>query len=198
MPPGTRAELVGGRVYMPSPLGYEHGARDSDLSDWLGHYKRFTKGVEKAHNATTQLGNYGEPQPDIQLRLPEELGGQSRIVGGYVAGPPELVVEVSKTSRDHDLGAKKTDYERAGVRDYLFVGLDPREVFWFVRRGNRFEELAAGTDGVYRSEVFPGLWLDPEALFAEDLDGLIQALDRGLATPEHAAFVEELVSRERE
>jgi hypothetical protein len=28
MPPGTRAELVGGVVYMPSPLGIEHGERE--------------------------------------------------------------------------------------------------------------------------------------------------------------------------
>ena len=47
-------------------------------------------------------------------------------------------------------------------------------------------------DGVYRSEVFPGLWFDPVAFFAEDMDALIATLERGLATPEHAAFVARL------
>ena len=192
MPPGTRAELVGGVVYMPSPLGYEHGRRDIEVSYWLGHYKRFTSGVRGAHNATTQFDDYGEPQPDIQLRIPEELGGQSRIVGGYVVGPPELVVEVSTSSRRHDLGPKRADYERAGVAEYLFVGLDPQEVRWFVRRDHRFEEMTPDMDGVYRSSIFPGLWLDSRALFAEDTDALIATLERGLATPEHAAFVERL------
>jgi hypothetical protein len=42
---------------------------------------------------------------------------------------------------------------------------------------------------VYRSEVFPGLWLDPSAYFAEDIGGVLAVLDQGLATPEHAAFV---------
>ena len=33
---GDRAELVGGVVYMPSPLGYEHGGTTTDCSrDWL-------------------------------------------------------------------------------------------------------------------------------------------------------------------
>ncbi len=192
MPPDTRAELVGGVVYMPSPLGYEHGERDSDLSDWLGYYKRYTRGVRKAHNATTQFDDYGEPQPDIQLRIPEELGGQSRIAGGYIVGPPELIVEVSQTSRKYDLGEKKGDYERAGVREYLFVGLDPQEIRWFKRENSRFVDLLPGPDGVFMSEVFPGLWFDPRAFFAEDTEGMIATLERGLATPEHAGFVERL------
>jgi Uma2 family endonuclease len=192
MPPGTKAELVGGVVYMPSPLGYEHGERDQELGYWLGHYKARTRGVRAAHNATTQFDDYGEPQPDIQLRIPEELHGQSRIIGGYVVGPPELIVEVSKTTRKYDLVDKKADYERAGVAEYLFVGLDPQEVRWFVRRGRRFEEMPPDAEGVYRSTVFPGLWLDCRAFFADDTEALIATLERGLATPEHAAFVARL------
>ena len=192
MPPGTRAELVGGIVYMPSPLGVEHAERDGDISDWLGYYKRSTKGVRKALNATTQFGDYGELQPDCQLRIPEELGGQTRVVGGFIVGAPELIVEVSKATRKYDLGPKKVDYERAGVQEYVFVGLDPEEVRWFVRREGRFVELLPGPDGIYRSEAFPGLWFEPRAFFAEDMDGLIAVLEQGLATPEHAAFVARL------
>lgn len=192
MPPNTRAELVGGVVYMPSPLSYEHGAPDADLSYWLGHYKRFTRGLGAAANATVQFENYGEPQPDLQLRIPEELGGQSRIEGGYVVGPPELIVEVSKSSRKYDLGPKKADYERAGVREYVFVGLDPQEVRWFVHRDGRFDELPPDINGVVRSDVYPGLWFDSKAFFAEDMERLIATLERGLATPEHAAFVARL------
>jgi Uma2 family endonuclease len=116
-------------------------------------------------------------------------------VGGYVSGPPELIVEVSVSSRPYDLGPKKRDYRRAGVQEYLFVGLDPEEVCWFALRGGRYRALRAGADGVYRSEVFPGLWLDPRAPIAGDTEGLIAALERGLATPEHAAFVARLGGR---
>jgi Uma2 family endonuclease len=122
------------------------------------------------------------------LIIPEERGGQTRIVEGYVRGPPELVVEVGKASRRIDLGAKKADYERAGVREYVFVGIDPDEVRWFARRGDRFEDLEPGADGLFRSEAFPGPWLDAEAFLAEDVDRVVAALDLGLATPEHAAF----------
>jgi hypothetical protein len=49
-----------------------------------------------------------------------------------------------------------------------------------------------GPDGIYRSNVFPGLWLDGDALFAEDRRRLIEVLDQVLATAEHAAFVARL------
>jgi hypothetical protein len=42
--------------------------------------------------------------------------------------------------------------------------------------------------------VFPGLWLDPHALAAGDRAALRAALDRGLATAEHAAFAARLAA----
>ena len=53
----------------------------------------------------------------------------------------------------------------------------------------------AGTpapDGVYRSQAFPGLWLDPAALIRGDLLKVLHVLQEGVATPEHAAFVARL------
>ena len=65
-------------------------------------------------------------------------------------------------------------------------------------RDGRFEPLLADPDGMFRSRVFPGLWLDPAALFRNDKPALIAALQRGLASPEHAAFVAELERRRAE
>jgi Uma2 family endonuclease len=195
MPPETRAELVGGVVYMPSPVSDDHGEPDSNVSGWLFYYKLFTPGVRSPKDTTVKLDPKGEPQPDCQLRIPGELGGQTRVdAEGYITGAPELVVEVARSSRDYDLNQKKADYERAGVREYVVVELDPDRIHWFIRRGSRFARLRPGPDGIYRSKVFPGLWLDPEALFAEDLDRLIRVLEEGLATPEHAAFVAKLAA----
>ncbi len=194
MPEGHWAELVGGVVFMPSPLFDDHGGGDFDLNGWLFHYQRFTPGLRGVSNVSTILGEDSEVQPDLQLRILEGRGGLARVVSGYVVGPPELVIEVGRSSRSYDLGAKKADYEKAGVLEYLFVGIDPDEVRWFALRDGRFEALVAGEGGVYCSGVFPGLWLDPAALFAGDLDGLIAALERGLATPEHAGFVARLAA----
>jgi hypothetical protein len=72
--------------------------------------------------------------------------------------------------------------------------IEPDEVLWFVLRKGRFVDLEPGTDGIYRSEVFPGLWLDPQALLAGDMRRLWAVLDLGCATPEHAAFVAQLAA----
>jgi hypothetical protein len=53
-------------------------------------------------------------------------------------------------------------------------------------------ELAAGSDGVFRSEVFPGLWLDAAALLRRDRRRLLSVLRQGLNTTEHATFVTRL------
>jgi Uma2 family endonuclease len=193
MPPNTKAELVAGVVYMPSPLSDDHGEPDNDVSGWLFLYKVSTPGLRSPNNATVKLDELGEPQPDCQLRIPSELGGQTHLdEKHFIKGAPELVVEIARSSRSFDLKQKKADYERAGVLEYLVVELDPNRVHWFVRRGNRFKNLLPGPDGIYRSSVFPGLSLDAEALFAEDRRRLIEVLNQGLATAEHAAFVARL------
>jgi Uma2 family endonuclease len=194
MPPDTRAELIGGVVYMPSPSSLSHGNLDSRVTYWLGHYWRWTPGVEAPSNASVLLDDRAEPQPDVLLRILPAYGGQSRDEGKYIGGAPELIVEVAVASRKIDLGPKFEDYRRAGVGEYVVAALDPDEVRWFVRREERLEPLAPGPDGVFRSEVFPGLWLDPGALLNGDMGRLVATLDQGLATPEHAEFVARLAA----
>jgi hypothetical protein len=196
-PPGMRAELIGGVVSMPSPVGREHGKSTGRILYVLNHYERRTPGVEVLDGATTALDDLGVLEPDALLRIPTEWGGRSHHAGKIIAGPPELVAEVSNTTRYHDLGPKQDDYERAGVLEYLVRAFEPEEVLWHVRREGRLTAVPPDADGLYRSVAFPGLWLDPRALLANDLDGLIAALDRGLASAEHAAFVAQLEERRR-
>jgi Uma2 family endonuclease len=195
MPPGTKAELVGGVVVMPSPLGDRHGIVGNNASTWIGVYKWRTPGTEASDNVTTILGDDDEFQPDCSLRIKSAKGGQTRKVGKYVGGCPELVVEVASSSRSIDLGAKLAEYERAGALEYVVFAIDPDEVYWHVRQGDRLVQVNPGPDGIYRSVAFPGLWLDPIALFADDGPALLATLDLGLAIPQHAAFVAELAAR---
>ena len=193
MPPETRAELIGGVVYiMSSPLGNPHGETHATIMWWLVHYRLRTPGVAVADNATTALDDLGEPQPDALMRILPARGGQTHDLGVYIGGAPELVAEVAASSRSIDLGAKLADYERAGVREYLVVTLTPADVFWHVRRDDRLVRVPPDADGLYRSGVFPGLWLDPAALLADDGPALVAALERGMAAEEHARFVAKL------
>jgi Putative restriction endonuclease len=192
MPAGTRAELIGGVVYMASPLGRRHGTSGSDAGFWLSYYASWTPGVEVMDNASVFFEDYGEPQPDVVLRILPEFGGRTRDQGNYYAGGPELVVEVSDFTIKKDLGPKLADYERAGVPEYVVLGVDPPVVRWHVRREGRLVEVAPDADGLYRSTIFPGLWLDPAALLSGDTRTLRTTVDRGVATPDHALFAARL------
>ena len=195
MPPGTRAELIGGVVSMPPMLGSDHGDVNMPVAFWLGCYQRATPGIRGTINTSTVLNDRNEVQPDCSLRILAEYGGESRTIPQWIEGPPELVVEIARSSRSIDLGRKLEEYRKAGVKEYVVVAIDPDEVFWHARRGDQFAKISAGEGGVYRSEVFSGLWLEPSALFRADLVRLMEIVDQGLASPEHEAFVEELARR---
>ena len=66
------------------------------------------------------------------------------------------------------------------MREYVVVILRQQRVVWFIRRDGKFQEMQPGPDGIYRSEVFPGLWLDPAALLRNDGPRVTEALHQGL------------------
>ena len=189
-----KAELIEGIVYMPSPVKYKrHGSPHLYLNTWSGVYLAATPGVDGGDNATVRLDNQNEPQPDLLLRFDRALGGRSFVAqDDYLEGAPELVVEIAGTSASYDMHDKKRVYARNGVREYLVALTYEQKVCWFILREGEYEELQPGADGILRSEVFPGLWLQPNALWQNDLAGLLTVLQQGLAAPEHAAFVESL------
>jgi Uma2 family endonuclease len=192
MPEGFRAQLVRGVVLVASPMTEDHGRPNSHVSLWLGYYEARTPGVLSHAATTTRLGPRSHPEPDASLMILPECGGQARVENHYIVGAPELVVEVAYSSWAVDLHDKRQAYEEAGVREYVVVDLQDRRVHGFALRERRFEEVAAGEDGLHRSEVFPGLWLDAHALVQGDAARLLAALERGTASPEHAAFAARL------
>src|SRR5438045_2882298 len=104
MPENTRAELIGGIVFMPSPLKADHGFSHADLMGWLQSYKLATPGTDVLDNATDILSLDSEPQPDAALII---VGGQTRLnKDGYLEGAPELIAEVASSSESYDLHVK--------------------------------------------------------------------------------------------
>src|SRR5262249_11215700 len=157
------------------------------------NYQAETPGTDALDNTSAILGDDSEPQPDACILILPECGGQTREdEDGWLEGTPELIVEIASSSEAYDLHEKRADYERYGVKEYVVYAARQRRVYWWVRRGDRYEELAAGADGVFRSETFPGLWLDADALARSDGRRMSEVLRQGLATPEHAAFVAQL------
>jgi Uma2 family endonuclease len=124
--------LVNGVVFMPGPVGPEHGRAQVPALVWLSYYAENTPGVEVLDNTSTALGPRSEPQPDAQLRILAECGGRTKTDRRFVHGVPELLVEVAHATRYTDLGPKLDDYERAAVLEYVVRALEPDEVIWRV------------------------------------------------------------------
>jgi Uma2 family endonuclease len=196
--PKVKAELIGGVVYVASPVGSVHSAEHGRLVGVGFMYAAATPGVEMHDNGTVILGPDSEPQPDVMLR--RVRGGTTHLgrrgtETTYVAGPPEFVAEVSYSTEAIDLNQKRDDYDRHGVGEYLVHRVRARAAVLFGRdAAGRLVELPPDADGLLRSRVLPGLWIDPMALVAGDSARLLAVLNAGLASPEHAAFVASLAA----
>jgi len=193
MPAGIKAELIGGMVHMPSPTRMPHKRSHGLLAGVLVLYEEATPGTEMAGEGTVILGSGSEPEPDLQLRLLPEYGGRSRVNDeGYLVGPPELLIEVAHSSEAIDLHAKRADYTKAGVLEYLVLLIREGGLRAFDLAANR--EIEVGADGVYRSKMFPGLWIDAAAAVGGDRRRLLSVLRKGIRSSEHKSFVRRLAT----
>ncbi len=192
MPELKKAELIDGIVYvMSSPVSTEkHGDPDNTIQGCFYNYSLATWGVRAASNSTILLGPKNIPQPDISLRyLPERRGKPQFDKKGYQIHPPELIVEIAGSSASIDAHKKRDIYCAAGVPEYILWQTYDFEINgWYLENGV-YRTFPVGDDGILRSRKFPGLWLDLKALLSDDLKLLQQTLDRGLKSPEHAAFL---------
>ena len=194
MPHLKKAELVEGVVYMASPLRFEpHAEPHGDLIIWLANYKVATPGVRLGDNPTVRLDLDNEPQPDAVLLIDASVGGQSYLgEDGYIEGAPELVAEIAASSAAVDLGDKKRAHRRNGVNEYIVWQVFEQKIDWFSFQNGDYVSLLADEEGVIRSQIFPGLWLQIAAMLDGNMPQVLAVLQAGLSSAAHQAFVQQL------
>ena len=197
MPDLKHAELIDGVVHMAYPVSTPHGDFHMALAAWIWNYAATTPGCAGGLDATWLMSDLDVPQPDTALRILPQYGGQSRLERNYAVGAPELIVEVSESSFVKDSGAKLRLYQRAGVREYIIARPGKRQVIWRELSEGAYREVAPEADGVVRSRVFPGMWLDTAANATGDWQDFIATAHRGRESAEHAAFVQKLAAGKR-
>lgn len=196
MPHVKKAELIEGVVYMSSPVRVSHSVSHGIIMGWLSQYVASTPGLQLADNATLRLDPDNVVQPDALLRLDAARGGRSRISSDdYFEGTPELIVEVATSSAAYDLHEKRRIYRRNGVQEYLVWQVLEGRLDWWELVAGEYVAIAVDADDLLRSRVFPGLWLDPQAILAGNLSGVLARLNDGLASSEHEQFVQHLTAR---
>lgn len=192
MPDVKFAELINGVVQMPSPLSFDHGDHDNLLAGWIAMYALCTPGLRGSNNVTCVFDKNNVPQPDLSLRILPAYGGQTGVDGRLLTGAPELAIEVAVTSLAADMGVKLKLYQTAGVQEYIVAEVESQELHWHRLHKKKYQPIKPEADGILRSKVFPGLWLDAVAFYQYDQARFQEVLQAGLQSPEHAAFVEKL------
>lgn len=194
MPEVKFAELINGVVRMPSPVSDDYSSPHGVVAGLAFAYQAATPGCRLNLDGTYRLGP-DLPQPDVALRLLPEYGGRATIgADRLVYGPPEFAAEVSLSSALKDLTEKHELYRTAGIPEYLVVLPTRAELRLYQLRGGDYHTKPADA-GVLKSDVFPGLWFDTAAVLALDAAAAAAAVQRGLASAEHAAFVQQLRAR---
>lgn len=161
------AELIDGRVCVSSPVNLtKHGSPHFRLIGVVAAYESATPGVVGGDNSSLILGGDQEPQPDVLLCWDREHGGRLDFdAQGNIVSVPDLVAEVSYSSKSYDLHDKKELYRRIGVREYLVWQVEEGQIDWWRLLDGQFVPLPADEAGAIESIVFPGLRLDiPELL----------------------------------
>ena len=171
-----KAELVEGVVFVASPVRFDvHGEPHAAMVAWLSMYRAGRPGLLAGDNATVILDADNEVQPDMLLWR-EEPGGP-RLVGGYIEGAPQLVVEVSASSAAYDLHEKMRAYRRNGVHEYIVWRVMDGAIDWFRLREGEYVLAHPDTRGVIESDGFPGLRLNVSKMLAGDLAGVLAELE---------------------
>jgi Uma2 family endonuclease len=130
------------------------------------------------------------PGPDLPARIVDffflTAGHADRLKHCYVDGPADIVIEVvDDESRHRDTVEKFREYERGGVREYWIIDPFERKAQVYRLRDGRYEPMPAGDPSTLRSEVLPGLWIDPEWIW-NDWSGFDIARKWGLMPPRRA------------
>ena len=154
-----KAELIEGLVYVESSVRFNtHAKPHAQIVAWLGTYQAVSSDLKVGINPTVRLDDENELQPDAVLF---RLGGNAQIDSdAYIAGFPELIVEIAASTVSYDLHAKKRSYERNGVKEYIVWRTLDQQIDWFVLENGQYKNLAPDTAGIIHSIEFEGLRLN--------------------------------------
>lgn len=180
--PDTKAELIEGVVYMASPVFLPHAKVHALAQTWLGTYVVMNNALEMADNVSLRLGDMNELQPDICAwrtdREPSEHSGEE----GYLEITPDLVIEVAASSASHDLHNKRIIYQRFGVPEYIVFAVYEQETHWWTLDERLYKPVLPDQRAIFRSSVFPGLWLSATDFWQPNGQALLAVLQEGMNT----------------
>jgi len=110
-------------------------------------------------NASYRKTGSAEAQPDISYYIGQRasLAPQGGIIDLDQNQPPDLVIEISKTSLSDDLGQKRLLYEDLNIPEYWVIDVQNARIVAFAITNNNGQ---SGSRRISQSKVLPGLSID--------------------------------------
>lgn len=136
------------------PVGFDHSRDHGLLALGIGLYG-IIKGIPFTvlDNCSFRRAGKREFQPDLSYYIGERaklIPTGTNIVNLDIYAPPDLVIEIGKTSIVDDRTVKRTLYEEAGVKEYWAVGVEQTNI-------HAFEMIERGSRRIDDSRLLPGL-----------------------------------------
>ncbi len=136
------------------PTSSIHGRYNLILAQLVSFYCTLKKiPCQGFTNSSFRAENHREFQPDLSYYIgkhPLELSQSTSPVNINDFGVPDLVIEISLSSLNDDLGQKRLLYEQVNVKEYWVVDASMASVI-------AFEILGGGSRQISSSSVLPGL-----------------------------------------
>lgn len=177
---GQKGDLIDGVIYMASPDNTDA----NDLFVWLvavlaPFIHRKKAGKLYGSRVAFRLDEWNGPEPDLGFVRKEH---EHRIRRGHVKGAPDLAVEiVSPESIERDYEKKRDQYESAGVEEYWIIDDIEKKVTLLRLDGKGKYREVRPRQGILRSRVLKGFWLDTAWLwqrpFPDPVDTLLRILE---------------------
>jgi Uma2 family endonuclease len=162
----VRAEWVEGEVVLMSPVSYEH----TDIFEWMLSLMKFFAAKHKlgeVHGSEYMSRLKGRRRlPDIFFAA---TGREGLFTRNYFDGAPDLIVEiVSRDSQNRDRRDKYLEYQSNGVREYWIIDPLSQSTEFYELRDGKYVAIPE-ENGILRSKVFTGFWLQVEWLWKRPL-----------------------------
>lgn len=144
-----------------APLGHDHASDNTIITLVINLYASI-KGIslKGLTNCTYRKTGMRESQPDLSYYIGERIQVVSRgtnVIDLDNYPPPDLVIEVAKTTLADDLGTKRILYEEIGVAEYWVVNVQQCQVL-------AFAIADGGSRRITQSQILPAISLVEEAL----------------------------------
>jgi Uma2 family endonuclease len=163
---GQRRELIGGDLLVnPAPRRIHQEIAGNVYALLRNFLHAAQRGRAYMHPVDVYVGRNDVVQPDL-IAIRRERSHIYR-PEGVVVEPPDIVVEIiSPSSQRTDRVGKMALYARFGVPEYWIVDPEERVIVVNALVGDSYVTIEPEDDGTVFSRAFPGLRVDPAAVFS--------------------------------